>query len=286
MSRYIIYTYQFEPITSIQKTLFPATNILPIKDRMEQKQNIFETFFDETKNPWYRGKKDKYESQTLHHEDHFIVFRLANNTYQRIEESFHISKLPHHPSCIVIIDNRQDIQHIAIEENSNAFRDTNVVAQILYYTYNDFLRKYGLHITINRDFQESEFWYLVKQYPHITMVRFQFSYPNLPRTLSSVNKLLATSSAAANSKTTKFEFNSAPSEHLTLDPTNDFLKTLAKTAADSGQEIIIKAKGIRHQIHTGTTFKSIEIDDINVLIQDNLLEHPTVKLATKFNSIK
>ena len=286
MSRYIIYTYQFSPITSVQGSLF-HNNMLPVKERMEKKQEIFESYFLQNSNKPYQGRTEYHDSKILYHRDHFIVFQLANNTYQQIEEKFHVNKYPHHPSCIVIIDNRHDIQHIAIEDNSTAFSDTNVVAHILSITYAHFLKKYGLQIEIKRDFQESEFWSLVDRYPSITMVRFNFSYPNLPRTLSSINKMIAENSALTNSKNTTFEFKSDPSEQLVLKKKNRKLSALTKASADSGHTITIKAKGIKHHIHTGTTFKTIEIDNLKIILNDaNLLESPTEKLASIFNKIK
>lgn len=284
MSRFIIYTYQFSPIKTYQGSLFQNDKVLPVEERMAKKQEIFESLFSQ--NLKYIGRSGEHKIKMLYNRDHFIVFKLANNSYQQIELDFQVNKYAHNPSCVVIIDNRHDVQHIAIQDISS-FSDTNVVANILETAYSHYLQPYGLRLHIKRDFQESEFWNIVKQHPAITMVRFHFSYPNLPRTLSSVNKMIAEASAKTNSKKTTFEFQSDPDECLVLEKSNRKLAKLAKASADSGHTIMIKAKDVRRFISTGNTFKSIEIGDITFVYEgDNLLQSPTERLAAIFNKIK
>lgn len=284
MSRYIVYTYQFSPILTKQQNLF-EDNQQSLAEIMSHKQEIFGNIFNDELH--FRGKNIEYQHKILYNEDNIIVFKLANKKSQSLEENFSIKKHLYSPSCLVIIDNRNNVQHIAIEEDIVAFQDTNMVANILRQTFTTYLKRHRLNIEIQKEFQEGEFWDLVRQYPKgIDMVRFTFSYPNLPRVSSSIDKMISETSKLTNSQQTVFEFNSAPNNQLTLEKRNRKLVGLTKASADSGNVITIKAKGYRRYIQTGHTSRSIEIENLELLLEGDLIETATTKLIKELNKIK
>lgn len=284
MARYIVYTYQFSPIVSKQKKLFDDST-KSLTEILSKKQETFGNLFNSELH--FRGKSMEYSHRILYNQDNIIVFRLANNKCQSLEKNFSIQKHQYSPSCLVIIDNRKNVQHIAIEEDVVAFQDTNTVVNILKQTFSTYLNQHRLNIEIQKEFQESEFWDLVRQHPKgINMVRFTFSYPNLPRVSSSIDKMISETSKMTNSQQTVFEFNSAPENQLTLEKRNRKLAGLAKASADSGNVITIKAKGCRRHIQTGHTSKSLEIDNLEILLQGDLIENATTKLIKELNKIK
>lgn len=285
MARYIIYTYQFSPIVSEQKSLFEGTK-QSLSEIMSKKQEIFGDVFT-NENLVFKNKNLEFSHRLLYNRDDIIVFRLANRKYQNLEENFSITKFEYSPSCLVIIDNRKNVQHIAIEEDAIAFQDTNTVANILTQTFSTYLSRHRLQIEIQKEFQESEFWNLINKYPKgISMVRFEFSYPNLPRVSSSIDKMISDASKAANSQQTIFEFNSAPGSKLAIEKKNRKLSGLAKASAESGNVITIRANGYRKHLKTGHTSKSIEIDNLEVLLQSDLIENATTKIIKELNKIK
>lgn len=284
MARYIVYTYQFSPISVHQDSLF-ETSKQSLTDIMSQKQDIFGKIFNSDLK--FKSKNVEYSHKILYNQDNFIVFRLANKKHQSLEEDFSIKKVSYSPSCLVIIDNRKNVQHIAIEEDIVAFQDTNTVANILTQTFSNYLKPHRLRIEIQKEFQQSEFWNLVSQYPKgISMVRFTFSYPNLPRVSSSIDNMISEASRDTNSQQTVFEFNAAPNCLLTLEKKNRRLSKLTKAAADSGNVITIRAKGCRRHIQTGHTSKSFEIDNLELLLDNDLLETATNKIIQALNRIK
>lgn len=284
MAQYIVYTYQFSPIVTNQKELFDDTTQTSA-EIMSKKQDIFGDLF---KNDLiFKNKKNEYSHRILYNQDNIIVFRLANKKYQNLEENFCIKRHEYSPSCLIIIDNRKDIQHIAIESDVVAFQDTQTVAKILKQTFSRYLETYKLRIEVQKEFQVSEFWNLIEKYPKgIRMVRFKFSYPNLPRVSSAIDKMIKEESEATNSHQTIFEFNSATDNVLTLSKKNRRLSGLAKASADSGNAITIKAKGIRKLIQTGCTNKSIVIDNLEILLENDLIENATTKIVRELNKIK
>lgn len=284
MARYIVYTYQFSPIVTKQRNLF-ENNPQSLADIMSHKQEIFGSLFNDELR--FVGKSTEHSHRILYNQDNIIVFKLANRKYQNLEEDFNIRRHEYSPSCLVIIDNRRNIQHIAIEEDVVAFQDTQTVANILTQTFSNYLRRHRLRIEIQREFQDSEFWNLIRQYPNgISMVRFTFSYPNLPRVSSSIDNMISEASRVTNSQQTIFEFNAAPNNQLTLEKRNRKLSGLAKASADSGNVITLKAKGYRRYIQTGHTSKSLEIDNLEVLLRGDLIETATDKLVKELNKIK
>ena len=118
------------------------------------------------------------------------------------------------------------------------------------------------------------------------MVRFHIDYPNLPRVRDSIRELLSVTSKESNSKQTSLEFKADANESLELSRENAEIEGLAKASADSGSTICIKAKKVRKFIKTGKTSKSLEIDDLAVIIKDDLHRKSYEKLAEIFNSIK
>ena len=119
------------------------------------------------------------------------------------------------------------------------------------------------------------------------MVRFHFSYPNLPRVSESINALISNQSKITNSKSTTFELKSSDSEQLLLSNDNEELNGLVNASADSGNVITLKVKGLRRYVKTGETTKKIEIDDLEVQMQsDNLFQNRFEKIVELLNAAK
>ena len=91
-----------------------------------------------------------------------------------------------------------------------------------------------------------------------SMVRFHFSYPNLPRVCDSINELISNQSKLTNSKETTFELKSSNTEQLYLSNENEQLNGLIDASAKSGNIITLKIKNIRKHIRTGKTTKRIQ----------------------------
>lgn len=286
MASYILYTYQFAPIINDRVGLFQS--IPDIEQRMKSKQTYLQEIISNVSFKFNSKREGVFEHQLRYNSNGIIILKLANNKQLSLEENFKKKKHHYSPSCFVIIDNRQDVQHIAIEDDSTAFSTTDVVRNIMEYSLRKALKTYGLTISIQKEYQKTEFWQLVGQYPKgISMVRFCFSYPNLPRVSKSVNELIRNQSKITNSKSTTFELKSLDSEQLLLSNDNEELNGLVNASADSGNVIILKAKGVRKRLKTGKTMKIFEIDDLEVQIQsDDLFQNRFEKIVGLLNAVK
>ena len=286
MAKYVIYTYQFSPIRNSLNSLFKELEI-DSEESMSKKQDIFESILV-NKSTRFLYKNKEYSHKIIYNKDHIIVLKLANTKSINLEEDFQKHKQYHFPSCQIIIDNRYNVQHIAIEENSIAYTDTQTVCSIIESTFRNYLKSYKLYINIQKEFQYSEFWDTIKLYPTgVTMVRFHFLYPNLPRVCMSVNELISNASKTTNSKQTTFEFKAVDNENLELSEESDMLQGLVKASADSGNQITIKARKFKSFIKTGKTTKNIDIDDLDILVSPDIFyNNGSLKLIEKLNKIK
>lgn len=286
MSKYILYTYQFSPLQKkTEGNMFESNKeVLTQDELMVQKQDIFGAFFRETFTPLFKKQNKKFDHKIILNENNVIVFRLANNKKLYLEESFHKQEYRYSPSCLIIIDNRKDVQRIAIEEDKVAFSDTNAVKQILLFSFKRYLNNKGLDITIQRDYEQVEFWNIIHAYKQkIEMVRFHFSYPNLPCVNKSIKEVIATTNRATNSKQSSFELKAADGEHLEINEENQEIADMAAYSAECGDIITIKAKGIRAYLKTGTTTKGFECDNLEASLSGDLFNSGFEALIEKLN---
>ena len=285
MSKYRVYTYQFVPLQHFQASLFGEENLQTSEQAMMHKQEIFSNLLEKD-DLTFSFKNKIYGHKTLLNSMGITVFRIANNKIATFEKEFQKRRIEYTPSCIVIIDNRENMQYIAIEEDVIAFYDTEQVSKILQSTFNKQLKNYGLKLNIQKTYQKTEFWNIVNKYKDkVELVRFHFSYPNLPRVNKTIKEIIASASKSTNSKQSSFELKSASGESLFLDQSNQELNDLANYAADSGDEIEIKTKGIRSFLKTGSTSVSIEINDLEATISKDIFQNGIEKLIEQLNRI-
>lgn len=286
MASYILYTYQFAPLSNESKNLFES---LPTTiERMEKKQDYLQSILSDKLFKFKSVRDGIFEHQIRYESNGIVILKLANNKHLSLEENFKKKKHNYSPSCFIIIDNRKDIQHIAIEDDVTAFSSTDVVKNILEHSLRKALKAYGLTLSIKKEYQETEFWQLIDQYPKgASMVRFHFSYPNLPRVCDSINELISNQSKLTNSKETTFELKSSNTEQLYLSNENEQLNGLIDASAKSGNIITLKMKNIRKHIRTGKTTKSIEIEDFELQMKnEDLFKTIPEKLIELLNQVK
>ena len=211
---------------------------------------------------------------------------MANNKHLVQESSFVEKRLDHYPSCLIIIDNRKDVQNIFIEQKLNSFSDTDTVSNILKTTFNSYLKSCNLTIEILKRYKPSDFWEVVKKAEvGVEMLRFSFLYPNLPRVQEKIDKVLLNASSKIHSKKTLIDINSSHGEGLVLDENNEDLKNLVESSSESGNKIKLKFLGSRKHTSVGDTEEIAKIDFINNVISSDLwssLKQKVLKVLDRF----
>lgn len=284
MATFTVYSYQFRPLFEDQPSLFPEDNLSPEKV-WERKQGLFKSIFGENLHFQYRSVTFSHE--VIYNENELIVLRIANNKKITQESQFVTKKLDHNPSCVIIIDNRKDVQNLYIEDDPYSFSDPSVVANILEKTFNVYLEAYGLGISLNKRFKSHEFWDVVAEADNgIEMVRFSFLYPNLPRVQEKIDEMLSKTSRNVHSKKTNIEFNSGDGEALQIDKGNEDLNNLVSASSESGSVIKVKKKGSRRHTEVGSTSEMVEIEDLDAALTSDLLSSAAQKLMSILNRFK
>lgn len=181
-----VYTYEFIPLEKPEGNLFQSREEIEkhIEDLKLHKQEILQKYIDRiVKGELVPRMGDKeYRCKTLFHEGGVTIFKMENIKDESYDWNFGVERHRIGPNCHVIIDNRKDMQHIAIERKIKAFSSTNVVKNILCETLKPLLKSEGLLLEINPQFHPKEFWDFIeanRQYG-IKEIRFYFPYPNLP----------------------------------------------------------------------------------------------------------
>ena len=253
MLQFDIYTYQFAPLVSDLPSDPVLFNDLPSgKEVMAVKQEVFQNLFTEDTGLVFQVGDVIYHHQILLNYNGILVLRLANNKQLVQEENFQVKKLVNQPSSLIIIDNRGNCQTIAIQKNPTAFSRTSQIASILQTTFNTLLKQRFLLIEIRRRLEQNSFWQIVDRYPEgIKSIRFEFSYPNLPRVSDNVHEMF-TEMAKEFGANSKYELNAIQGQRLNLNRDNSFLNGLIKASSDSGHEVKILPIGGTQWQSTGT----------------------------------
>ena len=264
MAIFSIYTYQFSPLP-IQGELFDESYIQKQKSVMENKNKVFKQLIQNT-DFVYRNKR--HSIYLFLEDEELIVFKISNQKTMLLEKNFKKNPTTDEPSSLVIIHNSPLVQRIAIQQNLRAFSETEVIVRIIQNSLKHDLALHGLRMTIRKEYQNQEFWGIVSSYAsRISMVRFEFDYPNLPRVAEKVDSLLKNLSEELYSGKTRLEFNAPERETLNLNEKDDTLNALSKAASSSGNPITLRIKGYNKYIKTGHSIKTIEIDEANIELQ-------------------
>lgn len=287
MAKYILYRYQFSPIQSNVQSMFPVeVENMSDEELMQKKQVLFASLFDANVELKFKKGNKLYNHKMLFCQGGFFVFKIANDKSVNLEENFTKCKHEYSPSCNVIIDNRKDIQIIAVEEKKTVFKSTDMVSSILQDTFSKNLQSYRLSIDIRRIYDVTDFWTIVEgNRDSIEKVRFRFSYPNLPALNRNVKEAIAEVAKSTESGNSEFMLEAQKGCSLNVSEEDSNLSSLVQMSADGGEEIKIKIKKLAAWQKVGDSSKSIEIEDLDATLSNGLFEKALDKLSGCFNKL-
>lgn len=299
MAVFVIYTYQFAPITEpAQLSLFPEDDSVNPLESLKKKQELLDEFipekgfFDLYRKKYKKTKKgndrpiprpDKeievtYESMVFWKHRDITLLRVANKRKKRYESKFEVFTLEDSPSCSVIIDNRKDYQQIAIQCNSKSFGSTDTVAEILEHSINKYLRSKRITISIRARYTKNEFYSTFEKYrERIRSIQFFFSYPNLPALTSVVKQTLNKVAEGTNSNPT-LELRPLEGQLMSFDSQNPLLAGIIDDCVNSGNMIVIKTDAETIHCCQKNAYVKDEIEDRYLVKGDDLF-------STNFDAI-
>lgn len=272
MAKFIVYTYQFGPIVPEKQTLpFEPETPIDTDALMARKGEIFEQIFADFKRVRiFEGKESDPKMLPIEgvNNKRLILFHLGDP--KRIplvtiseEGKFVNSSAPSAPHCLIIIDNRKDVQRIYIEKKQAAFNaNTDRIAKALERSFNCQLRKEHLYMKINHEYSSTAFWDFIKSHEcGIKSLIFQIPYPNLPR-VSDYIKVLKDLNKSLKCETI-LKLDAAKEGILSgVTRENPHINGLVEASAQSGATISVKGAGDKNYTLCGKKDrKCVELDN-------------------------
>lgn len=281
MAKFIVYTYQFGPIVPEEQMLpFEPETPIDADALMARKGEIFEQIFADFKRVRiFEGKESEPKMLPIEgvNNKQFILFHLGDPKQIDLEEiseegKFVHSSAPSAPHCLIIIDNRKDVQRIYIEKKRAAFNaNTDSIAKILERSFNCLLRKEHLYMKINHEYSSTAFWNFIQSRPlGIKSLIFQIPYPNLGR-ISDTRRMLAEVNKSLRSNA-RLKLDAAKGGILSgVTPDNPYINGLVEASAQSGAIISVKGAGDRGYTQCGKKeHKKMDLPEgISNLTQEN-----------------
>ena len=156
----------------IEEVVLPGTS--------EKRQEIFGNIFKDLSKlvfKEYEGQVKPYPFKLIPCEENenIIILRIAANKKKNFEQNFTDVSEDWNPSSLVIIDNRKDIQRIAIQVKRNAF-DTRKMALMLQKVFAARLKEDHVTIDIVPKMYSGDFWKVTERHKGmIQHVKFDFT---------------------------------------------------------------------------------------------------------------
>ena len=260
MQIFELYRYQLLPASQLQQDLF--RQLLSADEIREKKNEFFDAVLGELPVFRHRGLEIKHKVE-LHDGDWFIFKLGAHNSVDRDTEDFRRERIESWPNITVLLHNNPDTQILAISRNVKAFSSTGSVAKIFGRSLSHTLRSYGLTIVIKEQFEMNSFWSIIRQnVGRVTRVRFEMVSPNMAnisRTLKIDFKQL---NRESNCQKANLELEAVPGPVLEIKEGNEVMDGCVAYASLGGGDIAVKLRGMKKEIRTSTTVKSVEVDEL------------------------
>jgi hypothetical protein len=171
-------------------------------------------------------------------------------------------RIADYQNILIAINNNPGIQKIAIQNNVNAFKNSDVVIDIIRNSIDKELKKHSLSFHVEAIFNKNEFWNIVSKYQEkITQVAFNLISPNLPDLSRNLQVDLKQIYEGTNAHTTTIELNSAEGSHLKIDPESPIINSLVDYSSGGGGNITITVEGLHKKIHLSQSKEEFSVDD-------------------------
>ncbi len=256
MANFAICNYQFAKVMRQveEGRLFHEEGEMSADKAFPIKQEIFARLLNEDfqgvkpiiyKNK--RGDKMYIHKFLIEPRDGIFIFKVANkHTTTIVGQDLNDTHIDDYQNCLVIIDNRDGIQRVLIEQKKSAFQEVRTLVEILEWTLNKYLEKYSLEISFMHLQEPRVFWDFVndrRTYPQgFYKITFYLPPLNLKRLSSAYNRVLTTSREVFDSDL-EWSYKASKGGMLPLDEKNKKQRELIEymmsdVGSDSGRSNI------------------------------------------------
>lgn len=262
MSTFELFRYQLLPASQHQHEFFSA--VLSADQVRERKNEFFDAALKGLSKFGHRALEIRHRVQL--HQDGWFIFKVgAHKSVDRDTEDFQKEKVESWPNVMVIVNNRPDVQVLAISRNPKAFSSTSVVAKMFERTLSSLLREYGLSIQVREQFESANFWTVISENAgKVLRLRFEMVAPNMANISRALKIDLRQLNRDTNAQQTNIELEAPAGGALEVSPQNELIDGCVEYSSLGGGDIAIKVKGMRKEIRTSTSVRSIEIEELTL----------------------
>jgi hypothetical protein len=204
--------------------------------------------------------------KSIFYENDVLCLKIAvQKTLERNNENFRREKIEDWPNITILINNNPDVQMIAVSKNEKAFTNNETIIKSIQSSVNSRLKNYKLQMHTEAIFDKKEFWSIVSSnHTRLKSIKFELISPNMAN-ISNVLKLdLKQIQKDTNSHKTNLELNCPIGATLEVSQDNDMINSLVEYASEGGGDISFNIKGYKKKVHTSTSIKTVEVDEVMV----------------------
>lgn len=256
-----LYRYQLLPIDRHTDDLYGGLSPAQL---IERKNDIFAQTLPFVAQYTHRG--GHLAVQVDGPEADAFVLRIApRRALLRETPDFHLEHIENWPHVTAIILNRADEQILAVQDKPIAFTSTNTVVGLIQSATRDSLRRAGLSLHIESLFSRENFWGLIEQYTgKVTWIGFELVTPNMANISSTLAEDFKNLAKSTNASQSNVQLRSDPNSALHIKPEDPEVKGLVDYASEGGGDISMKVRGLRKRIHTSSSVRETEMDDLQL----------------------
>ncbi len=260
-SNFEVFRYQLVVDKTLQMDMFKQYQTA--EDIRADKNNIFHEILN-SKNFNFYSSKSEITSKLLYQKDTMYYYKIGVKRNAKVfKKDFSEANIENYPNIIVAINNKPDVQKIAIQDNTKAFANCKIVSHFIQDTIDTKLKAYNLSMMAEPLFDRKEFWKLVHKYPkQIRQLTFDLVSPNMANISKNLDLNLKQLYEDTNTHKTKVELNADEGSYLDIKDSSKFINSLVDYSADGGGNIHMRVNGIRKKLHTAESPTEFSIDEM------------------------
>lgn len=211
----------------------------------------------------FKSNKSDIESKLMFQKGDRYYFKVAVKREKRItNKDFTETTVEDYPNILIAFNNAPDVQKIAIQSYTQAFKETDTVSRILEETIDKQLRNDSLSFYLEPIFDKKEFWKMVNLYDKkIKQLSFEMVSPNMANISRNLQINLKELYEDTNSHKTTVELNSDGDSNLEINPQSKLINSLVDYTSEGGGNISMRVDGIRRKLHTAQSKAEFSIEE-------------------------
>lgn len=256
-----LYRYQLLPIDRHTPDLYDGLSTAQL---IERKNEIFAQALPFVARHTHRGAQ--LAVQVEGPENDAFVLRIApRRALIRETAEFQLEHIENWPHVTAIVLNRPNEQILAVQDKPIAFTSTNTVVRLIQSATRGTLERAGLRLHIESLFSRENFWGLIKQYKgKVTWIEFELVTPNMANISNTLAEDFKNLAKDTNASQSNVQLRSDPASALNIEPSDPEVKGLVDYASEGGGDISVKIRGLRKRIHTSSSVRETEMDDLQL----------------------